>query len=142
MPELQNCELHKVKWNPQTIDECPECFAGKEDKKDKMMFARSAHYRELVRKKDNDDTNLNQQHQWLLEQIYFLRKAVAFLESRKRELENGVGDLEKIINIGVTVVERIEDSERLNKSVELLENERNKSKDVKKIDSGGSKANA
>ena len=135
MNKLETCQKHDVKWNLETTDKCPECASENEDHKDKVLFARSGYYKSLVARKEVENNNLSEQRKWLMEQVYFLRKSVAFLESRKRELEDGVKSLEKIINIGVTVVEKIEDSERLETEVALLENERDQSKDVKKTNS-------
>jgi DNA integrity scanning protein DisA with diadenylate cyclase activity len=50
-----------------------------------------------------------------LEQVYFLRKAVALLESRKKELEKGVENMEKQIIGAIPAIEQLEDNEGFTK---------------------------
>jgi hypothetical protein len=72
--------------------------------------AQSGYYRGLVAKKIEENSNLKEQRAWLLEQVYYLRKAVRFLESRKAVLETAISSMEKQINGGIEIIEQLEDN--------------------------------
>ena len=118
MPKLAECEIHNVRWNTETADCCPECFADKSKAQDKVLNARSGYFRSIIAKKEVENENLKEQRQWLMEQVYFLRKSVAFLEIRKRELEDGIKGMEKVLGVGVLAVEQLEDFKQF---IELTE---------------------
>ena len=119
MPKLAECEIHNVRYNTETTDSCPQCFAENAKKNgDKVIKARSGYFRSIIAKKEIENENLKEQRQWLMEQVYFLRKSVAFLEIRKRELEDGIKGMEKILGVGIQAVEQLEDSKEF---IELTE---------------------
>lgn len=77
------------------------------DRAERILPATLGYYRGLVAQKGEENSSLKEQRGWLLEQVYFLRKAVKFLEVRKQELETAVRDMEKNINIGITALEQL-----------------------------------
>lgn len=76
-----------------------------------MAPAHSGYYKALVAKKVEENSGLKEQRGWLLEQVYYLRKAVSFLETRKNVLEKAVESLEKNINAGIGAMEQLEENE-------------------------------
>ncbi len=80
------------------------------NKEEPILPAQAGYYKALVAKKYEENTGLKEQRGWLLEQVYFLRKAVKFLETRKKELEDGIYGLEKNITIGISIMEQLEEN--------------------------------
>ncbi len=75
----------------------------------------SGYFKGLIARKSEENSNLKETRAWLLEQVYFLRRAISFLEARKKELETGVSMLEKNIFIGIEAMERLEKNENFTK---------------------------
>lgn len=76
---------------------------------------RAGYYRQLIAKKHQENDNLKENRSWLLEQVYFLRKSVSFLENRKKELEYGISMMEKTIMTGIHAVENFNENEEFTK---------------------------
>lgn len=86
----------------------------------KVAVPQSMYYRGLVAKKLEENSNLKEQRGWLLEQVYFLRKAVNFLEGRKKELEAAVASMEKTIMGGVTALDQLEENDNFSRVSEKV----------------------
>lgn len=109
---------------------------GSQEQKDKLKNAEivspasSGYYKAIISRKQETNENLKGIQNYLLEQVRFLRKSVAFLEMRKRELEDGISGLEKNLHIGIQALEEAEGIEE-NRGIKLLkkqnEDERNES---------------
>jgi hypothetical protein len=127
--EEQDMELRDVK----AIDKCdswkvfcykfPSLAEMDKDKKDlaiqknhdAILLPQSEMYKALVAKKYEENESMKESRGWLMEQIAFLRKSIAFLEKRKRELEDGIAGLEKNIVLGVAMMQELEDSDNFQK---------------------------
>lgn len=81
-----------------------------EKKNTVLTPARAAYYTQLVENKFEENNNLKEQRGWLLEQVYYLRKTVGFLEARKIVLEAGIKNMEKNILGGVSAIEQMEEN--------------------------------
>ena len=91
-------------------------FSGEKTKNTEIITpARAGYYKSLVAKKQEENSNLKENRGWLLEQVSFLRKSVAFLETRKRDLEDGIKNLEKQIRAGIGIMEQLEDNNHFEK---------------------------
>lgn len=109
--KTNTCEIHKLQWNPDTSSRCPNCIAEEKERGNSLVGpAKAGYYKALVAQKVEENSTLKEQRGWLLEQVSFLRKTVAFLEARRRELENGISQLEKQVHIGISIMEQLEDN--------------------------------
>ena len=77
----------------------------------KVGPAMSGYYKSLIAKKGIENNNLKEHRGWLMEQVSYLRKAVAFLELRKKELEDGIKGLEKNFVVGIDAMEQLEENQ-------------------------------
>lgn len=108
-------------YSSETLEE----YMGKYESTNEEIVspAKAGYYKGLVAKKAEENSNLKEQRAWLLEQVYFLRKTVNFLEFRKRELDDGIKSLEKNIFAGIGAMEQLEENEnftKLSKKTERL----------------------
>lgn len=76
---------------------------------------RAGYYKALVASKAEENSNLKEQRAWLMEQVYFLKKAVSFLEGRKKELEKGTENLQQLIVGAIPAIEQLEENEGFKK---------------------------
>lgn len=75
--------------------------------------AESGKYKALIGSKLEENGRLKDERGFLMEQVYFLRKAVRFFESRKLELERGIKMMEGQIDGAIPMIETIEETENL-----------------------------
>lgn len=78
---------------------------------EKVAAPSASYFSSLVAKKHEENSNLKETRSWLMEQVHFLRKTIGFLEVRKRQLEDGIADLEKAIMNGVGTMVILEENE-------------------------------
>lgn len=88
---------------------------GDKNKIERVYPAQSGYYKSLIAKKKEENGRLGETRDWLAEQVNFLRKSIAFLETRKRELEDGIKGLEKNIGVGISMMESLEEFKELSK---------------------------
>ena len=90
-------------------------YSGKKSKTSIVDATKADYYRSLLARKEEDKDNLQGTKGYLLEQVSFLRKSVAFLELRKRELEDGIKNLEKQVRVGIDAMQTLEDNNNFKK---------------------------
>lgn len=86
-----------------------------ENKAELVTTAQAGYYKSLIAKNEKESGDLKENRSWLIEQVSFLRKSVAFLETRKRDLEDGIKELEKQVYQGVGIMEQLEDNDHFEK---------------------------
>jgi len=74
-----------------------------------------AFFKPLLGQGEQADSQLKESRLWLLEQIYYLRKACRFFEARKEALEDACKRLERQVSLGIEVLEQLQDNKRFTK---------------------------
>ncbi len=119
--KFQECPVHNIKYNKETTKECPDCVED-ERKATKVSPAQAGYYRAIIATKIEENKRVKETRDWLYEQVKFLRKSIAFLEARKRQLEEGIKMLERNIGLGIDIMENLEDDPKF---IEASKNEDN-----------------